>query len=65
MSPHLAFPLRKIIRCEVQDSADVIVLACGHGAIGKPASRYSRFYPCRACHGQVEALRAVRASRAA
>jgi hypothetical protein len=60
VNPHLTYPLRRIVRRDVQDGAHVVVLACGHGALGRPASRYSRFYPCRVCHEQVEALRASR-----
>lgn len=60
MNPHQTYPLRRIVRRDVQDGTDVVVLACGHGALGRPASRYSRFYPCRVCHEQVEAVKASR-----
>ena len=59
MSPHLAFPLRRIVRREVQGGTDVVLLACGHSALGRPQSRFSRFYPCAACHEHVEAMRAA------
>ena len=62
MSPHLVYPLRKILRREVQDGADAVVLACGHAVLGKPASCFSRFYPCPACHEQVEAVKRQRAA---
>jgi hypothetical protein len=57
MSPHTAFPLRRIVRRERQNKKDVVVLACQHAAIGKPLSRYSRFFPCSICHQHVQKIR--------
>lgn len=54
MSPHLAFPLRRIVRRERQNGRDVVVMICGHAAIGRPASRTSRFFPCSVCHQHVQ-----------
>lgn len=58
MPPHLAYPLRRIVKREVQDGKPMVVLACQHVMPGVPESRYSRFYPCQACHQLVELFRA-------
>jgi len=56
--PHYDFPLRQIVRRETQNGTPVVVMACGHAVLGKPESRYSRFYPCLHCHQLVERIRA-------
>lgn len=54
MSPHTEWPLRKIIRREVQNGTVVIVLACKHATLARPLTRWSRFMPCYHCHQIVE-----------
>jgi hypothetical protein len=58
MSRHTKFPLRRIIRSEMQGGRPFVVLVCNHAEPGKPESRYSRFYPCSECHRVVEAFKA-------
>jgi hypothetical protein len=57
MSKHIKFPLRRIVRSELQNGKPVVVLVCEHAEPGRPASRFSRFYPCSACHRVVEAFK--------
>ena len=54
---HRRDPLRKIVRREVQAGKPFILLACGHTSPGRPASRYSRFFPCVACAEVVKRYR--------
>lgn len=58
MDPHLVYPLRRIVKREVQDGKPMVLLACKHVMPGVPESRYSRFYPCQTCHQLVETLNA-------
>jgi len=57
MSRHTKFPLRRIVRGELQDGKPFVVLVCNHAEPGRPASRFSRFYPCSQCHRAVEAFK--------
>jgi hypothetical protein len=57
LTPHLDFPKRRIVRREVQNGTNVIVMECQHTMVGKPASRYSRFYPCSDCYDLVQKVR--------
>jgi hypothetical protein len=57
-SPHALYPLRRIVRGELQDGKPHVLLACGHAMPGTPANgRHSKFYPCATCHEVVKAYR--------
>jgi hypothetical protein len=58
INPHLTYPLRRIVRREIQDGRPVIVLACQHAVPGVPSSRYAKFNPCRVCYERVEEFKA-------
>jgi hypothetical protein len=62
LNPHHDFPLRKIVRRELQDGKPAVLMVCGHTVLGRPESRYSRFYPCSHCYEVVVRLRAEQAS---
>jgi hypothetical protein len=53
----MEWPLRKIVRREIQNGQTVTVLVCKHATLMRPLSRYSRFMPCLRCHERVIALR--------
>lgn len=46
---HRKHPLRRIVGREKQGKQWFVILACHHASPGRPASRYSRFYPCPVC----------------
>lgn len=60
INPHLTYPLRRIVRREIQDGRPVIVLACQHAVPGVPSSRYAKFNPCRVCYERVEEFKTSR-----
>ncbi len=57
INPHTTYPLRRIVRRETQNEKPMVVMICDHAVPGVPASRMSRFYPCRFCYEAVEALK--------
>jgi len=54
---HTKYPLRRIVRAEMQDRKPFVLLVCNHAEPGAPASRYSRFFPCSECYRVVEAFK--------
>lgn len=63
VSPHTTYPLRRIVRREVQGGRRMVVMACQHAVPGVPASRFSRFYPCSVCYQAVQTFKRARAAR--
>ncbi|WP_242393557.1 hypothetical protein [Anaeromyxobacter oryzisoli] len=62
LNPHHDFPLRRIVRREMQNGHPAVVMACGHTVLGRPESRYSRFFPCSRCYEVVVRFRAEQAT---
>jgi hypothetical protein len=54
---HAKYPLRRIVRGEMQNGKPFVLLVCNHAEPGVPESRYSRFFPCSECYRVVEALK--------
>jgi len=62
---HYTMPLRRIVKREKQGGRWYVVLVCLHASPGRPASRFSRYYPCVTCAERVARVGAVLERQAA